>query len=317
MTTFRNLGIALTVIACTATGAHAQEKWSIATSSSGSGPYIVGSAIAKTINAAQDKVVVSAQTSGGYNNNLVLVAEGKANVGLTFLSDLVDAHAGAGSFAELPAGMFDDLNRLFAATLTTVHCVVPATSPIQNFTDLKGYKVNINVPATSTSRANKAIIDAFGMSIDDFTPFEIATSKSYDALADGIVDATCNFQPVPSSSIQQLAATIPVRVLPMSQEIMDKVNASYSGTMVPITIPAGTYTGQDSEVQTFAAPEVLFAHADADPELVRAFAEGYWTGAQPTTAGFGALTLQDAALDLTVPIHPGMAAFLKEQGLLN
>lgn len=315
-TTFKALFLAATSLAIAQSGA-AQERWSIATSSSGSGPYIIGSEIANTINAGQIELSVSAQSSGGYNNNLVLVAEGTVQVGLTFLSDLVDAQAGQGAFSEMPEGMFADLRRLFTATLTTVHCVVPANSDIQSFDDLKGKKLNINVPATSTSRANLAIIEAFGMKLDDFRIFEIATSKSYTALADGVIDATCNFQPIPSASIQQLAATLPVRILPMEQAILDKVNETYSGTMTQVTIPGGTYAGQDTDVTTFAAPEVLFANAATDPELVHAFVSGYWNGNQPTSAGFGSLTIEDAAIDLAVPLHPGMEMYLKEKGLIN
>lgn len=307
----------LAVSALTSLSATAQERWSIATSSTGSGPYIIGSAIANTVNENTDEIQASSQTSGGYNNNLVQVAEKQTNSGLTFLSDLVDAHSGTNDFSKLPEGMFSSLKRMFPVTNTTVHCIVPASSDIYFFEDLRGKKLNINVDATSTNRTNKAIIEANGMTQEDFRIFEIATSNSYDALSDGIVDATCNFQPFPSSSIQQMAVSTPIRIIPISDEVFDAVNEVYSGTMQRVSIPANTYPGQTEEVDTFAAPEVLFTHADTDEETVYAFTKAYWEGERPTIAGFGETTLENALGELSIPIHPGTERYLREKGLID
>ena len=314
---FPRAALGLALCCSVALSASAQQRWSIATSSTGSGPYIIGSAVANAVNANSDALAVSAQTSGGYNNNLLLVSGKRASSGLTFLSDLVEAYEGSGSFAELPKGAFGKLRRMFPVTLTTVYCVVPAKSDIRSFADLRGRKVNINVAATSTNRANKAIIAASGLSLSDFKTFEIATSKSYEALQDGIVDATCNFQPHPSSSVEQLAASMPVRVLPISDEVFAAVNASYANTMRRITIEANTYAGQTEEVMTFAAPEILFTHADQDEEAVYALTKAYWEGERPTSAGFAGISLKDALGDYPVPLHPGTERYLREKGMIE
>lgn len=311
------IAAALAVATVAPLQASAQQRWAIATSSTGSGPYIIGSAIANSVNDSSDTLAVSAQTSGGYNNNLVLVSGKQSNSGLTFLSDLIEAYNGTGSFAELPKGAFGQLRRMFPVTTTTVYCVVPADSSIRSFDDLRGRKLNINVAATSTNRANKAIIAASGMSLDDFKTFEIATSKSYDALQDGIVEATCNFQPFPSSSIEQLAASMPIRILPISDQMFDTVNQAYANTMRRVTIPADSYPGQTEAVMTFAAPEVLFTHADQDEEAVYAFTKAYWEGQRPTSAGFGGITIEDALGDFPIPLHPGTARYLREKGLID
>lgn len=308
---------ALVVATLVSSSVYAQQRWAIATSSTGSGPYIIGSAVANAINESTHAVAVSAQTSGGYNNNLVLVSGKQADSGLTFLSDLVEAYDGSGGFAALPKGMFGQLRRMFAVTTTTVYCVVSAYSDIRTFEDLRGRKVNINVAATSTNRANKVLIAANGMSLKDFKTFEIATSKSYDALQDGIIDATCNFQPFPSSSIEQLAASMPIRILPVSDYVFAAVNRVYANTMRRVTIPAGSYPGQTEAVMTFAVPEVLFTHVEQDEEAVYAITKAYWEGQRPTSAGFGDITLEDALGDYSIPLHPGTARYLRERGLIE
>ncbi len=299
--------------------ATAQERWSIATSSTGSGPYIVGSAIAQTINERQGTVKVSAQTSGGYNENLMLVTQGQVNSGLTLLADLNEAYRALGKFSSIPNAkqMFSNLRRMFPVTTATFHCAVRADSGIKSFADLKGKKLNINVPATSTQQINRSMIAALGMKASDFTLFEIATSKSFDALGDHVVDATCNGLPMPGSPLMQLAATTPINLISLPDDAFARLNEAYGGTMIRVVIPANTYPGQTAEVRTFAYPEVLFVRADAREDLVYALTKAYWEGPQPNNPAFKQITLQNAAVDVEPPIHPGVARYLRERGLLK
>ncbi|PWV98830.1 hypothetical protein DFR52_104120 [Hoeflea marina] len=316
----RSLTLALvTATAIMPAVGHAEERWSIATSSTGSGPYIIGSAIAETMNASQDMLDVSAQTSGGYNDNLNLVAQGQVNAGLTLLSELGDAWRGTGKFEALPGAKeaFAPLRRMFPVTTATFQCVVRADSGIKSFADLKGKKLNINVPATATQAINRNLIAAFQMSVDDFQIMEIATSGSYDAVGNSVVDATCNGQPLPSGSIQQLAASAAVNVLPIPDEVFDRINEAYHGTMLRTTIAANTYPGQTEEVMTFAYPEVLFVSADADEEQVYTATKAYWEGKRPTNPAFKQITIENATLDVDPPLHPGTERYLREKGLIK
>lgn len=118
------LRVAVALVACCliAISASAQQRWAIATSSTGSGPYIIGSAIANAVNGNTDSLAVSEQTSGGYNNNLVLVSGKRANSGLTFLPDLVEAHKSVGGFATMPKG---DLRQAAAdVSSDSDHCLL-------------------------------------------------------------------------------------------------------------------------------------------------------------------------------------------------
>jgi TRAP transporter TAXI family solute receptor len=310
--------VAAAVITCAAPAA-AEERWSIATSSTGSGPYIIGSAIAQTVNERENVVALSAQTSGGYNENLMLVVQGKVNSGLTLLADLRNAYLGEGKFATMPDAkkLFAPLRRMFPVTTATFHCAVRADSGIRTFADLKGKKLNINVPSTSTQQINRAMIDALGMKVGDFTIFEIATSKSFDALGDRIVDATCNGLPMPGSPLMQLAASTPVNIISLPDDAFARLNKTYGGTMLRVTIPANTYPGQTADVKTFAYPEVLFVRADANADLVYAITKAYWQGPQPNNPAFKQITLQNAALDVEPPIHPGVVRYLRERGLVK
>lgn len=299
--------------------ANAQERWSIATSSTGSGPYINGSAIAEKVNANQSELSVSAQTSGGFNDNLGLVASGEVNLGLTLLSELGDAWRGTGKFEELGNAqeIFAPLRRMFPVTTATFQCVVLADSGIKSFDDLRGKKLNVNVPATATHAINQNLVAALEMTFGDFQIFEMATSGSYDALSNGIVDATCNGQPMPSSSILQVSASRAVDVLPIPDDVFERLNEAYHGTMLRVSIPAGTYPGQDEEVATFAYPEVLFVHENADEEMVYTFTKAYWEGEQPSTPAFTQVTIEHAAFEVDPPLHPGAERYLREQALID
>lgn len=310
---------AVASIALLAGAAAAEERWAIATSSTGSGPFIVGSSIAEIVNPRTDLLAISAQTSGGYNENLSLVASGQVQLALTSLSDLGAAWRGDGQFEALPNAqqLFEPLRRLFPVTTANMHCVARADSGFASFEDLRGARLNINVPATTTQTVNRAMLDALGMSVDDFQIFEIATSGSFDALRDGIVDATCNYQPLPSGATLQLSSSVPVTLFPLHDEAFEKLNEQYRGSMIRIEIPAGTYRGQDEAVPSFGFAEVLFTHKDVSEDLIYEFTRAYWEGSQPDHPAFSLITIENAAIDVDPPMHPGAERFFREMGIID
>ncbi|MEQ9121570.1 MAG: TAXI family TRAP transporter solute-binding subunit, partial [Alphaproteobacteria bacterium] len=138
-----------TLLAVVATApAMAQTEWSLGTSSTGSGPYVNGVIIANQVNAAQGVVAVSAQTSGGYNENLALVAGQRINVGMTNLLDLDAAYEGTGKFETVKGKeVFTNLRALFIHAGSVVHFLTRADSVIRKFEDIRGRMINLNTPS--------------------------------------------------------------------------------------------------------------------------------------------------------------------------
>lgn len=302
--------------------ANGAQRWSVATSSTGSGPYIMGSTMAQVINGAQNKIELSAQSSGGYNANLSLVADGSSTLGLGALPDLIDAYNGTGKFEKLPnKGRFKNLRLMFPVALSTWHCMVRADSGIKSFQDLKGKKFNLNVPSTATRGINEALIKSLGMSMSDFKIFSISSGKTFDALQNNVIDASCNGLAVPSGSVLQLGSQVPIHLLSIDDKAYQALDSHFHGALLRTKIPANTYPGQTKAAVTFANEDTLYVNKDVPADLVYAFTKAYFENLaqlQKKYSSFKGLSLkQDAAMKVDFPRHPGVVRYMREKGLLK
>ena len=86
----------------------------------------------------------------------------------------------------------------------------------------------------------------------------------------------------------------------------------------PYTIPAGTYPGQDADVQTIAQPNFLATSADISEEhvyeLTKAIYENleFLQAIHPATK---AMAIERAIAGLPLPLHPGAQRYYEEVGI--
>ncbi len=291
-------------------------QWALGTASTGSGPYVWGATIATVVNQQQDRIRLSAQSTAGYQENLILVAAGEVAVGMATGEDLGAAVAGAGRYAGHPE--LRRLRRLFVFTITPFHYVVRADSNIFNFDDLRGKRFNVGPPAQATRYINENLIKALGTRLEDYRIFELPTGATFGALRDRIIDATGNGYAVGHGPLQELSATTPVRLLSIPDDVFERLNALYDGILIRTTIPAGSYRGQTEAARTFALSSVLFVRDDQDPELVYQLTRAFWQALPKLQQdpAFQSLSLEIALGGSRAPLHPGAERYFRELGLL-
>ncbi len=302
-----------------ATPALAQKQWSMGTSSTGSEPYVSGVIMANAINRAQTAIRVSAQTTGGYNENLALVAGGRMNVGQNTTLDLEDAYLGRGKFEKMPGKeMFQNLRATFNYGGAMFHFLTRADSGIKSFYDIRGKKVNLNTPATFTRGFNERLLKAAGIGLNEIQVFSISTGKHFEALQDRVIDVGFHNYALKLSTLQQLTATVPVRLLSLPDDVFDKINADYDGVLLKYTVPANTYPGQTEAANTVFTTAVLFVHKDAAESEVYEMTKAYWQEidnmAKEHTA-FAGMTPQLGKYVGKTPVHPGAARYFAEKGI--
>lgn len=293
-------------------------KMAVGTSSSGSGPYQWGVGLANIVNKHQKVVEISPQVTAGYNENTVLVAEKEIPLGLQTANDIYTAYHTLGKFEG--QDMFKDLRFVFALAIEHGHQVVRADSDIYKFEDLKGKKFNINSPATATSTRNEAMIEAYGMTKDDFIIFELTTGETYNALRDKVIDGTANGYSIGNAALLDLSASVPIRLLEIGEKEFKIFNSLQNNTMSYGVIPGGVYNGQDTDVRTWEGYSILFTHKDTDEEAIYQITKAFWENLdelKATNALFELLTPEKALGGASdVPLHPGAERYFKEKGAL-
>ena len=89
----------------------------------------------------------------------------------------------------------------------------------------------------------RPLLEAHGITYDDFSPLYATQQAAVDMLTDGSADATFLGGPVPTASIVQAAASMDIVFLPYGDTEKQRLIDEYP-FFRPATIPAGTYRNQ-------------------------------------------------------------------------
>jgi TRAP transporter TAXI family solute receptor len=105
--------------------------------------------------------------------------------------------------------------------------------------------------------------------------------------------------------------------VPIDGEVADKLMASCP-FYTTYTIPAGTYAGQEADVQTVTVKATLIVDANASEEDVYKLTAAIFDNAEAIAAenAKGAeLSVENATSGMTAPFHPGAAKYFAEKGV--
>ena len=199
--------------------------------------------------------------------------------------------------------------------------------------DLLGKRVAVGPAASATENATLAAFDAMGIDSSNTSLENLGLGDGADSVGDGILDAAFGFAGLPGLSVPcgfdqagmpiggqlNLAATKEIQVLDMTQEEIDKVlagNAAYIQTK----IPAGTYTGQDNDANTFGVKCLIIVTADMDADLVYDLCKAMNEHTEEMAAGNALLKdMTDPSFlctQMPIPLHDGAQKYYSEQGLI-
>ena len=283
----------------------------LGTSGSGSGVYILGGVLCDVVNKNQKALIVSPQVTAGFEENLGLVNNNTIAFAMVSTNNLA---AGLDKFSNI-AGVFN-------YSMPPLHLVVDGNKNINSIEDLKGKRVNLGAPGQSTRKISEMLLNAYGLTADDYKVSSLTTGESIEALKNGQVDATIVIADAPMPGIAELALTKKIAILPIEGPNVEKFNEAMSFSLAPSRIPAGSYKGIDHEVITVTPPITIIANKDLDTELVYQFTKATWENLGQLKEAND--SLKSMVLDKNVfsgwnklPLHPGAEKYFKEVGILD
>lgn len=254
---------------------------------------------------------------GGSISNILGMHEGIFALGLTNAPNVAEAESGIGPF-EKPIENVSTLATLYP---NVFHIAVRADSDIYTLEDLKGKKVSPGIKGYSAELALIDILDAAGMSYDDLDRIEyIGTSDAGDLLRDGHIDAIANLLAAPVSTYQELDTTLGIRLIPLDEEIISKVQEK-NNAYLDYTIKGGTYSKITEDIQTLAAYSALLVSDDLIDEetgyqLTKMIFENTdnWKSISTVMDDFN----PEFSVENTIgPIHKGAERYYKEIGVIK
>lgn len=218
----------------------------------------------------------------------------------------------------------ENLRMLAIVIEVPVTWFVRADSNVTSLYELQGKGFGVGTPGSVTAIKNRALLESLGI-----TPksFEAPLGAQAQAVRDNRIVGLSKTG-VGDSLILDIAATIPIRVLNLSDEDFAKARAKYPVEFsLRGNIPAGSYPGQDKDIFTYS-DSYGWTTSNRLPEeagyrIVKTWYEArfelgkmYASANNPITGqlDFPKLTIK-ALKDTKIKLHAGAVKFYKEIGL--
>ena len=287
---------------------------SVGTASSSGVWYIIGGGIANAVNLNSKWFTITSEAASGGGENLRNMKEG--NIELAMLnSDM--GHYFYTSTGNYQGAGDDRLRSLIALPSSTMHIVAKPGSGISTLQDLKGKRVAVGTAGSGYESFAKSLINCAGMTYDDMKVQMINPSQFSDAMKNDQIDAF--FFPVqtPGSSITELTVGTNVDILSLPTEFTDKFFNEYVG-YVQYTIPAGTYNGQEQDVNTVATGQFVSTFSDTmtSDEIYVLLCDIFNNRNDWGNVHVSCGEVVDTNIgSLIIPLHAGAVKFYTERGV--
>jgi TRAP transporter TAXI family solute receptor len=262
-------------------------------------------------------LVAVTQATQGSVENLRMVAAGQIESGIA-QSDIAGwAYAGIGIFAaEGPMKRLRAIANLFPES---VQLVVHGDSAIRTVADLRGKRISLGQTGSGTLADARIVIAAAGLTEKDMTAEYLRPSVSAAKIRDGTLDGFFLIGGLPVPAIRELAAMMPIRLIPIDDDALSRMKESSSSYSRSV-IPAGTYPGIVTDTPSIGFNALWIVSAEASDDLIYAVTKALWNEAtQRLLEAHNQIgrqvRLEDALDGLAVPLHPGAKRFYREAGL--
>ena len=204
------------------------------------------------------------------------------------------------------------------AALYTEACqiVVRADADIQSVEDLQGKTVSIGAEESGSEQNALQILAAYGLNDKLVDTVNLNYEDAAAQLQAGKVDAIFITAGAPSPVLTELAGECGIRLLNVDGAAAQRLTSAYSAYSA-VTLPAGTYPGQDTDVQTVGVKAVLLASDELPAKQVQKLTELLFSGREGMEEQLG-IPLdaeQDAVEGVGIPFHAGAAAYYKAAGI--
>ena len=299
----------------------------LGTADLGSAHYVYGAVFAKLWRGVLPKgSTIDVLPYAGGTGNALLMDKGDADLGLLFGAAVKWAYDGTVVFNkkhEFIRGLVGSFDKYYIGIMAT------KKSGITSLEEVAKKKMPVRIVSQPRGGASEAsmrlVLQAYGMTYEmiqswggSVTP--TSTSVAQTQMIDGKADIWINMLVANHPMISELAVSTEILFLPMSDEIVKKLEAlGYKKDV----LPAKSFRGQDKEVQLVGWPTTLVGHKDLPADVAYVLTKTLVENKPELVKGHAALkdfTVEDAWKFQTyygTPLHPGAANYYKEKGMLK
>lgn len=284
----------------------------IATGGTAGTYYPLGGALAELLNQNIKNMNASAQSTGASVANVNMLKDG--SVDLAFIQNDIAYYAANGT-EMFKDNKVESLRGIAALYPETVQFVTTQDKGIKSIADLKGKKVAVGASGSGAEANARQILGAYGITYDDIDVQYLSFGEAADALKDGNVDVGVVVAGFPTAAIQDLAANKSAALVTIDEEHADQLIQKYP-YFTKITVPKGTYPGQEEDVNTVAVKCVVVTtdklSDDLGEQIVKAIYEHL--DRMKAAHAVGKYITKDSALEgMSIKMNAGAEKYLKSK----
>jgi hypothetical protein len=199
------------------------------------------------------------------------------------------------------------------------HVVALADAGIKTVADIKGKNLTTQQKGNTGEQMTRDVLKVYGLDYGKLSKVNFGSyTDSVAQLKDGHAQVFSLITTVPASAVMDIGSARKINVLVVPDEklrALQKINKGYDKRV----IKAGSYPGQDKDVQTIGTWTHLIMRCSTPEDLVykvtKALAKSTDDLGNVVSAVKG-LTAKELAIDVGVPYHPGARKFYREAKVL-
>jgi hypothetical protein len=286
--------------------------------------YPTGAYLCELVNKGRDKgehnVHCSVQATGGAVVNLRAIRRGEMALGFAVSEVQADAYNGTGAFKD--EGPNKDLRFVMSLYPEPFHLIVRKDAGVKHFRDIRGKRVASGQPGTSTRETAHVMMTYFGIdSKKDIIDVPLTFRETPAALCDNKIDVIIFASGVPTPLAQEAINTCDAKLAPIDGPEINKLLSEHA-YFAPLTIPGGSYPGNDVNVNTFGSSATVVSSQSVDADtvyhVVKALFDNFEAFKQQKP--FYKLMTRESSANVSrvgVPYHDGAKRFYEQHGLIK
>ncbi len=286
--------------------------------------YPIGTLIAMglTQQAAQQSSLLSgligvAQNSAGSIENVNGVVAGDIEAGLVQADIASFAHDGQPPFDKTNSNA--SIRAIASLYPEKFQLVVRKDADITNFRDIKGKKISVDEQGSGTLAVMRIVLDAYGMTENDFQPLYLKPVFIQDRIKSGQVQGFVMMAGAPMKAVTQLYET-GVTLIPIDSVLASRVYEKYP-YLVPGEVEANTYNNIP-ETLTLEVYALLVVNESMSEEVAYSITEMLFNKQTAKLLSDShpqgrSITLETALDGISIPLHPGARRFYQRKNLMD
>jgi len=280
--------------------------------------YPTGGAVCRLVNQVKKEsgIRCSVESTGGSVYNVNTIRAGELDFGMAQSDVVHHAINGEDKFVGNPYAGLRSVMGIYAELLALV---VSQESGIKSVSDLKGKRINIDIPGSGTRVTAEIVMKALGIATGDLAlSSELKSTEGPNMLKDRKIDGYFGVFGHPAANIKDAVVSVDAFLVPIEGAPIDALTEKYPYYAKGL-ISGSFYRGITNDTPSIGVKAVLVTSDKISEKavytLTKAVVENFEEFKKLHPA-YKTITKESLLEGIVAPLHPGAEKYYKEIGLL-